>query len=620
MIHTSNDRFRKNLLILIFSIIAFQCFPQNYNHFYDQAEIEFKNRNYYQAAQFYEQSHEFIPNVSEITFKLAQSLLFAHNYEKALVYFTEVITKSPGKYPMAYFYQAELQKMLGKYSDAMSSYKYYFHFFTDSSEFVKKAQNQVPSCDFAIKNNSVQPINITKVSEPVNTFFSEINIAEFGDSTLLYSALTPNVDSTQFVAKMFFSKHIYNYETLIRRINETKTNVIDLTLSPDQNTAFFCACVDTNHSSDFKIYKCVFDSMQWRDPELLPDHINLYGYKSTQPFFTKINGKDYLFYVSDRPGGQGNLDIWYSQWLYNRFLKPINLGIEVNTIGDDITPYYDTLNNQLYFSSEMHKGYGGFDVFTSKGIPGSNWSSAVNVGLPINSSFNEVYFTISQNRKRSYFTSDRTPVKIDKDNYYFNDFYWFKNNLDTTKSLAIKDSIKIATASKLPKTVNVESKPTNTIKQFESKPNLEFQLYFNHNEPLLEDEKIDYSKLLKSYSIDQSAELKITEINKAFDDFNKSLDNIINNINSLNEVVIQLKAYTSPTGSQQYNIQLAQRRINSIVNYIKSFHSGELAKYLETKIQINIQTPEIPINQGLDNKEETKMASLRKVNIIISTK
>lgn len=617
--YKSNDHFRKKLLILIFSIIAFQCFPQNYNHFYDQAEIEFKNRNYYQAARLYEQSHEFIPNVSEITYKLAQSLLFAHNYEKALVYFTEIITNSPGKYPMAYFYQAELQKMLGKYGDAMSSYKYYFHFFTDSAEFVKKAQSQVPSCDFAIKNNQVQPIYITKVAEPINTFFSEINLAEFGDSTLLYSALTPNIDSTQFVAKMFFSKHIYKYETLIRRINEIKTNVIDLTLSPDQNIAFFCACIDTNHSSDFKIYKCVFDSMHWSNPELLPDHINLYGFKSTQPFFTKINGKDYLFYVSDRPGGQGNLDIWYSQWLYNRFLKPINLGIEVNTIGDDITPYYDTLSNQLYFSSEMHKGYGGFDIFTSKGVPSESWSSASNVGLPINSSFNDIYFTISQNRKRSYFTSNRNPVKIDNDNFYFNDFYWFNIKIDTTKSLNIKDSVKMVLPSTVSNKTNFEPAQKNTTNQIENNPIQNFYLYFNHNQPDIEDE-VGYKELLKSYTKEQSKELDVTEMNNSFNDFNKKMESIVHDIKNISEVNIQLKAYTSPTGSMQYNTQLAQRRINAIVNYIKSFHSGELEKYLETKIHITIKAPEIPITQGFDNREDTKMAIVRKVDVIVFVK
>src|ERR1035437_8803172 len=312
------------LLSIILALFFVQGFAQNYNRFYERGIKEFGANNFYAAAQCFGESHEMSPDISIITEKLAESLFFAHSYERALVYFTEIISNYPGKYPMAYFYQAELQKTLHQYSDASSSYKYYYHFFSTADEFHAKAEQQIASCDFALHNTKANGTLISKLPAPINSLFSEIGLSEYGDSILLYSTLLPNVDSSQFTAKMCFNKHIFIFETLIKRINEMKMNIIYLSISPNQKTAYFCACTDTNKSKDFKIYRSVYDSLKWSTPELLPEQINLDGYRSTQPYYTRINGTDYLFFVSDRPGGFGNLDIWYSQLRYGRFLNPKN--------------------------------------------------------------------------------------------------------------------------------------------------------------------------------------------------------------------------------------------------------------------------------------------------------
>jgi len=610
----------KKLLMLAFSTIVFQCFSQNYNRFYEQGDIAYKKKNYYQAAKLFEESHSMIPDVSAITYRLAESLFFAHNYEQALVYFTEVITKSPGKYPMAYFYQAELQKLLKQYSDAMSSYKYYNHFFTENPEYNIKSSKQILSCDFAIKNNTVSPISIKKLTAPINTLFSEISIAEYNDSVLIYSAMSPNKDSSEYVAKMFFNKHIYAFESLVLSINDIGLNVIDLTLSNDKKTAFFCACVDTIGSTDFKIYCTVFDSMKWKKPELCPEQINLDGYRSTQPYFTRIKGNDYLFFVSDRPGGQGNLDIWYSQRLYNRFLKPVNLGTTINTIGDDVTPFYDTVSNQLYFSSELHKGYGGFDIFSTTGFP-KDWSQPVNLGLPINSSFNDVYFTISENKKHRYFTSDREPVQIDGQNYYINDFYCFNTQADSANDMIEK--IPLSTSIAVSKTVNLKTAEGNATTKgtLDVKPQI-FNLYFDHNQPEI-DSKDGYEMLLNAYLKNpesQTKELKELNIDKALIDFSKMLRNLIQTIRADSKIEIQLKAFTSPTGNQSYNTELAKRRINTIMELLQKSESGKPNAYLNKNITITILPPEIPVSLNIANSEALQMASQRKVEIIILRK
>ena len=605
-------------IVGFFLFCSIHSYAQNYTRFYEQGLKEYNQKNYYQAAKLFEESHSMIPEITTITYKIAEALYFAHDYERSLIYFTEVIENSPGQFPQAYYYQADLQKMLKKYADARSSFKYFYHTYSSEKELHKKAEKQIQSCDYAIKNSVNQPVLISKIASPINSSSSEISIAEFGDSIVLYSTMTPNKDSSDYIAKMFVNKHVYEYESLINVINGIGLNSIDISIASDKKTAFFCACTDTVGSTDFKIYKTVYDSMKWMNPELLPQQINLDSYRSTQPQFTRINGNEYLFFVSDRPGGQGGLDIWYSQWQNNRFSQPVNAGIEINTIGDDITPFYDTVSQKLYFSSEFHKGYGGFDIFYSKGIPG-NWSQAVNLGLPYNSSFNDSYFAISQNRKRGYFTSDRDPILIDDSKYYFNDFYCFYNKADTNKNIHLQDSLLL---SKTYSTVqNQPIQNTDELKKSVKNKQLDpvFNLYFDHNQPDRNSMvQKNYEQLLTEYSImpeSHQKEINDLHIEQSYSQFTKELNTLLDIVAKGKKITIQLRAFTSPSGSKDYNKQLADRRIEMVEQLLKSFKNGALIPFIDKSIHISIQDPEIPVLNTADIEEQSIMAARRKVEI-----
>ncbi len=148
--------------------------------------------------------------------------------------------------------------------------------------------------------------------------------------------------------------------------------------------------------------------------DTLPSEINASGANTTMPFFTRINKKDYLIYSSNRRGGKGGMDLWYSESIDGiRFKPSINISA-VNSVENDVTPYYDTIQNKLFFSSTWLNGFGGYDVYASAFNEGI-FSIPTNVGMPINSPANDLYYFghndsifISSNRRGSLYAKNPT--------------------------------------------------------------------------------------------------------------------------------------------------------------------------------------------------------------------
>ncbi|HFA49333.1 MAG TPA: carboxypeptidase regulatory-like domain-containing protein [Bacteroidetes bacterium] len=147
---------------------------------------------------------------------------------------------------------------------------------------------------------------------------------------------------------------------------------------------------------------------KWGPSSRLPKAFGLSGCIAAQPAtgIFRHNRKEVLFFVSDRAGGKGKLDIWASEIERDgTFGKPYNLPF--NTAEDDVSPYFDIESQTLFFSSKGHRSLGGFDVFRSHFDPGKKWSAPKNLGRPINSYFDDLFFTYHGSTNESYFSSDR---------------------------------------------------------------------------------------------------------------------------------------------------------------------------------------------------------------------
>ena len=181
-------------------------------------------------------------------------------------------------------------------------------------------------------------------------------------------------------------------------------------ISPDDHYMFFTRC-DTrsengwaNGGCDLYMAYRVNKDTEWTVPQAFGATINTPYYEG-MPSLSADNRE--LFFVSDRPGGYGGLDIWISRFENGTWQPPVNAGPNINTSGNETAPFIAIDNQTLYFSSDGLPGLGGIDLFLSRKQNDTAWGPAKNLGFPINTACNEMSACISKDSKILYFASDR---------------------------------------------------------------------------------------------------------------------------------------------------------------------------------------------------------------------
>lgn len=178
-------------------------------------------------------------------------------------------------------------------------------------------------------------------------------------------------------------------------------NTIDhdaaIALSPDGNQLFIY-----KDMQEGDIYMSTKKGLEWSKPESLGDKINLPKF-SEQSCSISSDGKT-LYFSSNRPGGYGGLDIWRSQRIKNEWSDPLNMGPKINTKEDEDSPFIHPDGVTLYYSSKGKKTMGGYDIFRTS-LEKGGWSEPENMGFPINSVQNDIYFVLSADNQHGYYAS-----------------------------------------------------------------------------------------------------------------------------------------------------------------------------------------------------------------------
>ena len=558
----------------------------------------------------------------DLTFQLAESFRLSNNYPGAAVWYSFVFSHdSADAYPLSCFWLAMMLKSEANYDEAMLYLKLYLKKYCKEKDFYcLKAEKEIVACASAQKliNNPIAT-NIFHLDQQVNTPYSEFGALQLGDSLLLFSTLqqlTTNDYGSIFPsvylsrigsAKMTMAGYAHR-KLWENRINNSKYHTANLTFNENYTLLIYTQCQNgTNGQLKCDIYACEKKNNEWQSPYKL--NINAKGFTSTQPCFAKtVEGDEVLYFVSDRKGGFGGNDIWYSVYKNNRFYEPVNAGNIINTPGDEITPFYHSKTQILYFSSDWHGGLGGFDIFKSAG--GFNaWTLPANVGYPLNSACNEMYFVVNNSDTDGYFTSNRPGSYHIKGETCCNDIYsWEMINtrvdsiIQHTDTIQYQDTIR----SVLPLTLffhNDEPDPATT----KTSTDQTYQHCLSNYLQMKEEYSTEFSRGLKGKE-KAEAQNSIRDffsnyVEKGFQQLEEFLALLKKDLDKGNRVAITIKGYASPLNNSEYNVNLSKRRISSLLNFIRVYEKGYFVAFMDstTKQDARLKIYEEPFGKSKAN-------------------
>lgn len=583
------------ILILILLITPCLLFAQTQKQLINYADQNAKSGDFYGASIYYKKALDIDSSDIDLLYKYANSLRLYNNYDLSAYYYRKITEKDKGGriYKDAWFWLASMEKYNADYRNSIKTWKKVKSLYKKdkkSYEYLKSIQESL-SCSYAMRSqhDSTEKCTITHLPEGINTTDSEFSGFGYHDSIIFSSLRADTMDEElTILSPDFYNIRIYSasgpYENvkttaLDSSINSSGKHNANGCFNTKGDKFYFTRC-DTLNACE--IYFCSYINSNWGKAEKLSSKINEKGSNTTQPNIAEIEGKEYLFFSSNRSGGKGNLDIWYAEVLdANTFSSPVNAGGIINTPDPEISAYYNNKENTLYFSSSWHAGFGGFDIFKSKGTPG-NFQSPENLLQPVNSSCNDFYYTLNNNGSSGYLTSNRKGVLFKKGPTCCNDIWKVEYEVEEQK-----EELKIETLDDLNKYLPVTLYFHNDRpgpRSLDTIVPISYMIAYNRYKALQPEYRVEYSKGLDDEkAID--AQLDIDDffkhyVDKGVSDLELFTKLLLEELNKGEKIEVTVKGFASPLAKTDYNVNLTKRRISSLINYLKEYGTGEFNAYM----------------------------------------
>lgn len=402
-----------------------------------------------EAVQLYQQVLLVQPNDLESNFGYGSFLLTQkRELETARQCLRKVYDQNPGYNPQLAFRLGRTLHLSGQYAEAVPLFEAAVqalrntpsaddlleedgpelrildaHHRFSASALLLQSRKELDECRAALELQQERPMpaEVTALGATINTPFSEYApVVNDNGRMLLFSTRRRRSDQVATTGRRRTLPHENIYYALrdenggwgapkeVSRLN-TRQHEAPLGFSPDGRNLYLYRDVN---GGDIFVAKRTGEGT-WASPEPLGKPINSPYYEPS--FCLSPDGKA-AFFSSDRPDGFGGLDLYITTRQPDGSWSPaFNLGASINTAYDEDSPFLSNDNLTLYFSSRGHNSVGGFDLFRSQ-TDGPLWSEPQNLGLNVNSPFDELYLTLGESDTEGFFASDR-PGSHNKDLY-----------------------------------------------------------------------------------------------------------------------------------------------------------------------------------------------------------
>lgn len=494
------------------------------------------------------------------------------------------------QYPdsILYLYLAQSQQEEGKYAAALKSYDTYLAFNPKSIE----ARDGKRGCNLALKWKANPKRYVVKSAKLFNSRRADFApmFLPGGDFEQLYftsssekatgthkSEITGTKRSDIFVAKKNEKGAWQRPELAEGELNSEFDEGIT-SFSPDGSTMYLAkATRDPNANTSVEIYTSQRSEAQWSAPqklEITADTISAYGDPAVS-----ADG-NWLYFVSDMPGGQGGKDIWRIN-LKERIGSLENLGDIINTPGDERFPYWRD-DSTMYFSSDGHTGMGGLDLFCAKVTPSGAWN-ITNMGAPMNSAADDFGITFEKGES-GFFSSNRNDARGYDHIYSFvlpDLQIWISGSVLDKDEEPVPNAI-IRIVGDDGSNQKAVGKPDGTFR-FKLQRGVKYAMlasaknYLNgkqefESDTIEEDTEYYIDFILAAIQKPQVIENIFYDFDKAVlrDESKTALDEMAQLLKDNPHIVIEMSSHTDRHGSHKYNNKLSDRRAKSVVDYLIS--------------------------------------------------
>ncbi|KFF04449.1 OmpA family protein [Flavobacterium reichenbachii] len=575
-----------------------------------QADALFKNYSYLDASKAYEECLQNIKNPSAQTLKnAADSYYFISDSRNALKWYRKLYEVQGNNLTDIYYLRyIQSMKAVMDYDEADKITKEYLNKKGDKSE-INRYVEQKKQMDSLAKTRPLYTIK----NLDINTSKSDFGATYFQDKVVFTSAR----DTTKFGDKLYSWNNqpflnlylaernpadgsLFN-ETVFLTNVMTKYHEATATFDSSGKTIYYSTnivkknklVVDENKTNNFQIIKGnIVDDNKLENPEKV--FFNSDDYSVGHPSLS--DDGQWLFFASDMPGGYGETDLYVVKIAGDGTMSsPQNLGPKVNTIGNDLFPFFR--NGTLYFSSDGHYGWGDLDVYESKFLSDGTFSAPRNLGSPINSNKDDFSYVVDKADTYGYVSSNRAGGKGDDDIYSFVKGKPVCNQsisgiaYDRKSKLPLTDVVVMAYNSfseVLGETrTNYEGKyaievPCNKIvKMIAAKPNYSSAEKTVETTGQNEGEVKDVNFELVNYDdlVVKKKGVEKVDVNPIYFDYDKfditpkaieELSKVVFVMKNFPNIKIKIESHTDSRGKDAYNLKLSDNRAKSTRDYILS--------------------------------------------------
>ncbi len=537
-------------------------------------------------------------NFIEAYIVLARIYVKTDKLEQAVEYLSKGLPINPGFYTIGYLEKGEIEMYLGRYADAHQSFTELLQYEKKNTSMIERGKKGIEKADFCA-NAVKKPVEFkpVRLSNAINSKDDEYWPSLSADEQTLVITRLVGSHEKKFVQEDFYISHrldtVWQTAENAGQPLNTNDNEGAQSISANGKIMVYTVCNRQGIFGKCDLYYSINRGGEWSKPVNIGPDVNTKA-KETQPSIT-ADGRG-IYFASDRPGGKGGLDIWYTEYIGNgKWSKPVNLGDSINSKGDETSPFIHSDNSTLYFASDYFLGLGGFDLFISRKNENGDWGWAKNLGYPINTSRDERGLIVNSKGNRAYYSTN-IDTAYGQDIYTFempiqtrpNEVSYLKGRVydaNTKKMLQasfelfnLPDGKLISKSASDPVSGEfLVSIPTN--KDFMLNVSKEGYLFYSDNfslngifhleEPFYKDvplQPVDIGRAIVLNNI-----FFETDEYSLKDESKHELQKVISFLKSNPTIKVEIGGHTDNIGSASYNKELSKKRGQAVVDYLTEF-------------------------------------------------